>query len=393
MREDTTHKASLRVYLGYAAGIGKTFKMLEETQQARQLGTDIVIGYFEPHGRQDTIEKSHGIEVVPRKAIRYRGRVFEEMDTEALIKRRPQVSLVDELAHTNVPGSERTKRWEEVVLLLQNGISVWTTVNLQHLESLNDEILRTTGVRVRETVPDWLIRDASELILVDLPPDALLNRLRRGVVYRPELVDRALEGFFREPNLVTLREMALRQAAHEVEVRESPERDRKTREASEGLASDQDRPAESSERILIYVSSHPSTAKLIRRAKRLSDYLHSDCIAVCLETRSIAHLPPARRAPLERHLGFARSLRIDTRVIEGVRDRATALVEFARINQVSQIYISRSEIRTWQALFRRSLVHRLVRLARDLRVTVVHDQGTRSPGRAQDSESLTETVR
>jgi len=383
MPEDTTQKASLRVYLGYAAGVGKTFKMLEEAQQARQQGTDIVIGYFEPHGRQDTIEKSRGIEVVPRKAVRYRGRVFEEMDTKALMERHPQVSLVDELAHTNVPGSERSKRWEEVALLLQNGISVWTTVNLQHLESLNDEILRTTGVRVRETVPDWLIREARELILVDLPPDALLNRLRRGAVYQPEAVDRALEGFFRETNLVALRELALRQAAHEVEVRESPKSDRKTHEELEGLAVDQDRASESSERILIYVSSHPSTAKLIRRAKRLSDYLHSDCIAVCLESRSIGHLPPALRASLERHLGFARSLRIDTLVLEGVRDRATALVEFARMNQVSQIYISRSEIRTWQALFRRSLIHRLVRLARDLRITVVHDQETRSRGQTK----------
>ena len=287
-------------------------------------------------------------------------RVFEEMDTDAVIKRHPRICLVDELAHTNVPGSERAKRWEDVVLLLQNGISVWTTLNLQHLESLNDEILRTTGVHVRETVPDWLIRDARELILVDLPPDALLNRLKRGAVYRPEMVPRALEGFFREPNLVTLRELALRQVAHEVEVRQSPEPESKTTEAPGLLPVNQGRPAAASERILIYVSRHPSTAKLIRRAKRLSDYLHSDCIAVCLETKSIAQLPAARRDALERHLGFARSLRIDTRVIEGVRDRATALVDFARMNQVTQIYISRSEFRTWQAIFRRSLVHRLV---------------------------------
>ncbi len=376
MPEKTVEAGSHRIYLGYAAGVGKTFKMLEEAQQAHKQGTDVVIGYFEPHGRQDTIDQAHGIEVVPRKALPYRDHVFEEMDTEAVIKRHPQICLVDELAHTNVPGSERAKRWEDVVLLLQNGISVWSTLNLQHLESLNDEILQTTGVRVQETVPDWLIRDARELILVDLPPDALRNRLKRGAVYRPEMVARALEGFFREPNLVTLRELALRQVAHEVEVRQSPEPDVKTT-APGLLPVNQGRPAEAAERILIYVSSHPSTAKLIRRAKRLSDYLHSDCIAVCLETKSVAQLPPGRRDALERHLGFARSLRIDTRVIEGVRDRATALVDFARMNQVTQIYISRSEFRTWQAIFRRSLVHRLVRLARDLRITVVHEQETR----------------
>ena len=383
MSEKSVQAGSHRIYLGYAAGVGKTFKMLEEARQAHEQGTDVVIGYFEPHGRQDTIDQAHGIEVVPRKGLRYRDRVFEEMDSDAVIKRHPQICLVDELAHTNMPGSERAKRWEDVVLLLQNGISVWSTLNLQHLESLNDEILQTTGVHVRETVPDWLIRDARELILVDLPPDALRNRLKRGAVYRPEMVARALEGFFREPNLVTLRELALRQVAHEVEVRQSPEPDVNTTEAQGLLPVNQGRPAEVAERILIYVSSHPSTAKLIRRAKRLSDYLHSDCIAVCLETKSIAHLQPAKRDALERHLGFARSLRIDTRLIEGVRDRATALVDFARMNQVTQIYISRAEIRTWQALFKRSLVDRLVRLARDLRITVVHDQETRSPGRVK----------
>jgi len=197
------------------------------------------------------------------------------------------------------------------------------------------------------------------------------------------MVTRALDGFFREPNLVTLRELALRQVAHEVEVRQSPEPDAKTTEAAGLLPETERRPAEASERILIYVSSHPATARLIRRAKRISDYLHSDCIAVCLESKSVAQLPPAKRDALERHLGFARSLRIDTRVIEGVRDRATALVDFAHMNQVTQIYISRSEFRTWRAIFRRSLIHRLVRLARDLRITVVHDQETRSPGRVK----------
>jgi len=383
MPERTVEAGLHRIYLGYAAGVGKTFKMLEEARQAQEQGADLVIGYFEPHGRQDTINQAHGIEVVPRKAVPYRDRVFEEMDADAIIKRHPGICLVDELAHTNVPGSERAKRWEDVVLLLQNEISVWSTLNLQHLESLNDEILQTTGVHVRETVPDWLIRDARELILVDLPPDALRNRLKRGAVYRPEMVTRALDGFFREPNLVTLRELALRQVAHEVEVRQSPEPDAKTTEAAGLLPETERRPAEASERILIYVSSHPATARLIRRAKRISDYLHSDCIAVCLESKSVAQLPPAKRDALERHLGFARSLRIDTRVIEGVRDRATALVDFAHMNQVTQIYISRSEFRTWRAIFRRSLIHRLVRLARDLRITVVHDQETRSPGRVK----------
>ena len=382
MPENTVQQGKLRIYLGYAAGVGKTYKMLEAARQACEQGTDVVIGYFEPHGRQDTIEKAQGLETVPRKRLEYRGRAFEEMDTDAVIKRRPQVTLVDELAHTNVPGSVRAKRWEDVRLLLGNGISVWTTLNLQHLESLNDEILRMTGVQVRETIPDWLVRDADELILVDLPPDALLNRLKRGAVYRPEVIDRALDGFFREQNLVALRELALRQAAHEVEVKRSPEADGRIAELERPLI-DEPRPATSSERILIYLSHDPSTAKLIRRAKRLSDYLHSDCIAVCLEKQSMAQLPRDKRDALERHIGFARSLRIETRVLEGVRDRATALVDFARMNQVAQIYISRSESRTWQAFVRRSLIHRLVRLAREFRITVVHDQEARLPDRAK----------
>src|SRR3954469_1037898 len=198
MEEAPSRAGRLKVFLGYAAGVGKTFRMLEEAAALRAEGRDVVIGYFEPHGRADTIAKTQGLETVPRRTVDYRGCVFEEMDTDAVRRRHPAICAVDELAHTNVPGSARKKRWEDVIVLLEAGIDVLTTVNVQHLESLNDRVREISGVEVRETVPDWILKEAEEVVLVDLPPRALLNRLARGVVYPPEKAARALENFFKE---------------------------------------------------------------------------------------------------------------------------------------------------------------------------------------------------
>src|SRR6476469_8640257 len=208
-------RGNLKLFLGYAAGTGKTYRMLEEGQKLREQGVDVVIGYFEPHGRKDTIAKTEGLELVPRKKVQYRGSTFEEMDTEAIIARKPQVAVVDEFPHTTVPGSPRAKRWEDVLLIVEHGIDVLTTMNVQHLESLNDQMEQITGVKVRETIPDWVIKKASEVVMVDLTPRALMHRLERGVVYPPEKARRALENFFKESTLVALREMAMRQTAHE----------------------------------------------------------------------------------------------------------------------------------------------------------------------------------
>ena len=210
-------RGRLKVYLGYAAGVGKTYRMLEETQELRQKGVDIVIGYFEPHGRKETISKTEGLEVIPRRLLTYNGSQFEEMDTDAVIRRKPAVAVVDEFAHTNVPGTERVKRWQDVHAILDAGIGVLTTMNVQHLESLNDQVFHATGIRVRETIPDWVVDEADELVFVDLTPGALRNRLERGVVYSQEKARRAMENFFSETNLTALREMALRHTAHEVE--------------------------------------------------------------------------------------------------------------------------------------------------------------------------------
>src|ERR1039457_3849022 len=210
-------KGRLKIYLGYAAGVGKTYRVLEEALALHQKGVDIIIAYFEPHGRKETIAKTEGLESVPRRILTYAGTAFEEMDTDAVIRRKPVVAVVDEFAHTNVPGSERLKRWQDVHALLDAGIDVLTTMNVQHLESLNDQVFHATGIHVRETVPDWVVDEADELVFIDLTPRALRNRLERGVVYAPEKARSAMENFFTETNLTALREMALRHTAYEVE--------------------------------------------------------------------------------------------------------------------------------------------------------------------------------
>ncbi|MGO9094284.1 MAG: histidine kinase [Bryobacteraceae bacterium] len=367
-------KGTLKILLGYAAGVGKTYQMLEEGQQLKAAGQDVVIGYFESHRRQFTIAKAQGLEIVPRRQIEYRGTRFEEMDTEAVLRRHPRVCLVDEFAHTNVPGSEHAKRWEDVLRLLDAGIDVVTTMNVQHLESLNDQVFQITGVRVRETVPDWVVKQAGQVVMIDLTPHALLNRLERGVVYAPEKASRALENFFRESNLVALREMALRQTAHEVEIREvDPDR---VGLSDRGGASE----GEPSDKILIHITAHPETANLIRRAWRIAEFLQADCLAVHVRSTS-ARLSPGETEAIENHLRFARDLHIETRVIEGDREAET-LVAFARLNKATQIYIARPKYTPWQRLFTTNAVHQIVRLAPDLRLIIVAERHAAHPAPA-----------
>jgi two-component system sensor histidine kinase KdpD len=278
---DRQPPGKLKIYLGYAAGVGKTYQMLEEAQEMKRRGRDVVIGYFEPHGRQDTIGKTEGLESIPRRKVDYRGTVFEEMDTDAILRRRPQVCVVDEFPHTNVPGSERVKRWQDVEVLIDAGIDVLTTMNIQHLESLNDQVWQITGVRVRETIPDWVMQRADQVVMVDLTPRALLNRLARGVVYPPDKAKKALEHFFQESTLVALRELALRQTAHEVEIRQVDYDSPGFQEITPNGDESGEAPP-SVDRILILVTPDPSSAMLIRRGKRVADYLHADCFAVAV---------------------------------------------------------------------------------------------------------------
>jgi two-component system, OmpR family, sensor histidine kinase KdpD len=339
-------RGHLKVFLSYAAGAGKTYRMLEEAQEQRKTGVDIVVGYFEPHGRKDTIDKTEGLEIIPRRKIEYRGVTFDEMDTEAILRRRPQICAVDEFPHTNVPGAERAKRWEDVMVLLDAGIDVMTTMNLQHLESLNDEVFQISGIRVRETVPDWVLKQADEVVMVDVTPEALLNRLKRGVVYAPDKATQALENFFKEQTLTALRELALRQAAHEVDIRLPDQR-----------------PAD---RVLIHITDEPATAMLIRRGRRVADYLRAECFAVYVSPRSdLSELPAEERESVEKHLNFARNLHIETRILHGQKPAET-LVGFAHRHQITQIFLTR--------LSSRRLISQVLRLARDIQITVAAER-------------------
>lgn len=362
------HPGKLRLYLGYAAGVGKTYRMLDEAQAMRRDGVDIVIGYFEPHGRAETIAKTEGLEVVPRRTLLYGGSKFEEMDTEAILRRKPQVAIVDEFAHTNVPGSQLMKRWQDVHVLLDAGIDVLTTMNVQHLESLNDQVYHVTGIRVRETIPDWVVDEADELVFIDLTPHALRNRLERGVVYDQEKARRAMENFFTESNLSALREMAMRHTAHEVEEKlgVSPGVLEPAAERIDGAE-----PPRPRECILICLTGRPSSAILIRRGKRVADYLHADCLAIHVAQPHTAF--DGAREAVERHMSFARNLRIDSHIVKA-QNVPIAIADFAREHGVTQIFMGRSAPQPWWRRYRETVVQGIVRHARDMQVTIVAER-------------------
>jgi two-component system, OmpR family, sensor histidine kinase KdpD len=365
-----TQRGRLKIYMGYAAGVGKTYQMLVEAHELKDKGVDVVVGYFEPHHRKDTIAKVEGLEVVPRQKIDYRGSVFEEMDTDAILARHPECCAVDEFPHTNVPGSPRVKRWEDVQVLLEAGIDVLTTMNIQHLESLNDQVWHITGIRVRETIPDWVVQQADEVVMIDLTPRALLHRLARGVIYSQEKAERAMQNFFRESTLVALRELALRETAHEVV----------HRGAMDGLPYERREAGLSPitavhHRLLVLVTPDPTSVMVIRRAKRVGDFLDAECFAVAVQpSGDLAGLPQPEREAISQHLNFARNLHIETRILEG-SDVAAALVDFARRNQITQIFLARPKERGWSLpLLARDLVQKIVNIAKDMQVVVVAER-------------------
>ncbi len=353
--ESPKKRGKLRIFLGYAAGVGKTYQMLTEARELKLQGVDVVIGYFEPHGRAETIAQTRGLEFVPRRVHEHRGAAFEDMDTDAVIARHPQVAVIDEFAHTNVPGAARAKRWEDVMAILDAGIDVLTSLNVQHIESLNDQVWHVTGIRVRETVPDWVVQEADEVVMVDVTPRALLHRLERGVVYSPEKALRALENFFTESNLTALRELALRQTARQLE------------ERRDELRLPQPVPTPEPPRhesILIWLTPHPSTAMLIRRGRRVADYLNSACTALFVARDStMADLSPAEKMAIERHLNFCKNLHINPETIES-REPALAVAAWAREHGITQIFVTRDAP---EAL-------KLVHLARDMQVTIVSER-------------------
>ena len=339
-------RGHLRIYVGYAAGVGKTFAMLGEGHRRRDRGTDVVVGFVEAHGRPLTAERVADLEVVPRRAIAYRGTTFEEMDVDAILARAPEVALVDELAHTNVPGARHEKRWQDVEELLDAGIDVITTVNIQHLESLNDVVERITGVRQRETVPDEVVRRADQQELVDMTPYALRRRMAHGNIYPPEKIDAALANYFREGNLGALRELALLWMADRVD--EALHEYMKTR-GIEG-------PWETRERILVGVSGQAGDEPLIRRAGRMAARSGGELLAVHVIPEDGLAEPPA----LDQTRGLVDSLggSFHEVVGQGIPD---ALLEFARAENVTQIVVGASSKSRWRHLTRGSVVSRVIR--------------------------------
>ncbi len=324
----------LKIYLGYAPGVGKTYQMLEDAREVKARGADLVVGWVEAHGRNDIRGRLDGFETVPPKRVAHRGGNSEELDVDAVLRRSPRVCVVDELAHSNAPGSERQKRWQDVQVLLHAGIDVLTTMNVQDLASLSDQIWQLTGLRVRETVPDWLFQQADEVVIVDVTPRALLHRLERGVIYPSEKAKNESAQIFQEPVLVALRELAIRQTAQALEARHA------------GKAE----PAESqTEKILVNITADPSTAMLLRRARRVADHLQAVCIAVYVHSKEESSAVHAEDRPtVDRHLRFAENLHIPAEVIHG-KNRAQTLVDYARKNAVTQLFLTRGAVpkRRW----------------------------------------------
>jgi two-component system sensor histidine kinase KdpD len=341
-----------RIYLGAAAGVGKTYAMLNEGRRRASRGTDVVIGFIEPHGRQHTEELVEGLEVVPRITVDYRGGRFEEMDLDAVLKRHPKVALVDELAHTNVPGSGRhEKRWEDVLELLDAGIDVITTVNIQHLESLADAVEQMTGAQVKERVPDWVVRKANQIELVDSSPEQLRRRMLHGNIYPAAKVPQALTHFFRTDNLIALRELALRFLADETE---EDLLEHLRRHHTQGLW-------ETTERIMVAVTAAPGTDMLLRRAARIASRVKGEFDVVHVSGDESGRSGDKRALRLLQEL--ATSLGARWHELHG-DDPARAITGFAREHQITQIVIGSSQRSRWQEVMGGgSIVRRIIREA------------------------------
>ena len=357
-------RGRLKIFLGFAAGVGKTYKMLEEARRRAERGQDVVIGFVETHRRKGTVEQLGSLEIIPRKIVEYRGVTFEEMDTEAILARRPRIALVDELAHTNVPGSAREKRWQDVQVLVDAGITVLSTLNVQHLESLNDTVFDITHVRVRETIPDQVLRGADEITIVDITPRALVNRLQRGDIYAPEKIEAALSNWFRQGNLSALREIALREVAREVDEDVSAyRRDKKIQSHWT-----------TGERILVCLSPSQESLRLLRRGWRVAQRLHAPIVAAYVATH-----PPSEEEKKILHADFALAERLGIPVVTLHGHVASELIHYARENEISQIVIGHSSRSRWQELLRGSIVNRLIRELRTVDILIVTEPQPGTP--------------
>jgi two-component system, OmpR family, sensor histidine kinase KdpD len=341
-------RGALKLFLGYAPGVGKTFSMLSEALRRRSRGEDVVIGFIETHGRKNIQELAAQLECVPRQKIEYKGTLFEEMDLDAIIARRPGVVLVDELAHTNIPGSKHRKRYEDVQEILAANIDVLSTLNIQHIESIAPVVRSITGIIVRETVPDWVPLTASETVMVDLTPEALQNRMKRGDVYSPEKVERSLKNFFRRGNLIALRELALRQVAEQV--------DRSLESYME--AQDIRKNWAVRERLAVCVSSNPAGQYLIARAARMARRMDAELYVVHVD-RDFGFKQSNQNA-LAANLRFAESLGANVVRLKG-RSVADTVAEFVRSKHITQVIFGRAPLRDWRKYLYLSAVYRFLR--------------------------------
>jgi two-component system sensor histidine kinase KdpD len=359
LQSDT--RAKLRIYIGAAPGVGKTYSMLEDAHAFKRDGIDIVIGLIETYGRADTDAKIGDLEIVPKRTIDYKGVVLEEMDVDAILRRGPRMCVVDELAHTNAPGSRHDKRYQDVVDLLEAGISVLTAVNIQHLETLNDAVGRVTGVRVRETVPDTFLDRADEVVNVDVTVQELQSRLRQGKVYKPEKVEQALTNFFKETNLSTLRELALRAVADEIGDKAASHRQR------EGLE-----PALIPERVMVSMSSNADAPRVLRTGARIAGRLGARWYAVYVETPREApgRIPVGDRDALQRNIALAESL--GATVVRVKADRpADGLIAFAKREGITHVIFGQTARTRWEILFKGSTLNRFLEEVRDAAIQVV----------------------
>ncbi len=355
-------KAKLRVYIGAAAGVGKTYQMLKDAHQLSKQGVDVVIALIETHGRSETLEIIKDLEQIPLKKIEYRGAIFEEMDLEAVIKRQPKVAIVDELAHTNISGSKNEKRYQDVLVLLEHGISVITAVNIQHIESLNDVIARTTNVKVRETVPDSFFKLADEVIDIDISVDTLRTRLRQGKIYSVEKIEQALNNFFRKGNLATLRELALRQVALYQSVQDHEYRER------EGLEQ-----ATIPEKVMVCMASRGSAKKLLRTGARIvGRHAYKDWFAVYVQTpdEAVQNIKPEAFQALQENIKFAENLGAKVVKLEA-KNISDALLKFARENGITHVIFGQSARSRWEIFWKGSIINRFLREVKEVAVHVI----------------------
>jgi two-component system sensor histidine kinase KdpD len=377
VEEDRAQRGKLKLFLGYAAGVGKTFEMLQEARRQKAAGVDVVVGYVEPHGRPETEALLEGLEAIPPRRVPHRGVTVRELDLDAVLKRRPQLVLIDELAHTNAEGLRHTKRWHDVEEILAAGIDVYTTLNVQHLESLNDVIAQITGVVVRETLPDAVLEKCDDLELIDITPEELIQRLQAGKVYIPQQAERALRHFFQKSNLHALRELSLRQAASRV--------GRDVEAARRGKAAGV--PWATAERLLVCVGPSPTSAKLIRSAKRMASAFEAPWLAVTVETRGAEGQSSRVRHEIARHLQLAEELGAETHTLVGA-DVAETILEYARGRNVTKIVVGKTQRPWWTRWVAGDVITRLLDRAGDIDIYVIRGEGeeperTRPPAVSQ----------